>query len=473
MKSYTIASGVLNLTMIANEGCYPEGSSYSVRYTPDRGSAYTRYWVVPASPTTTTVSAIETGVVATPSLGLSGPASSTDNAVARWNLTSGRILQNSIATVNDSGLGAFPGGVSSGDGTVAGSISLVELAANGNDFFSIKAPDSRSTSLTLVYPDTDPLDDQVISCSAPSGGVSTCTWTSGGGGGGDAYLGASNTWTAANNFAAATIILPTVASGPSTSAGNISYNSTTKFMCVSDGTACRYYVTAGQQQTIGSKNLLLTVYHTDSTDETKKIAFTPTTQATATTTTFQTYSSTNRTIHFPDASFVVPHTLTCTGGASAEEVNSAATSVQFGNTCTIPAGHLVTGVVIEVTVGYNIVTPASSVGGMQLCLRAGSTSLYCMAANQVMTANLSDRGGYGRFIIEGTAAAGASAPVNVAGMLFMPGLAAVSLDNALGSYSVSVDTTAAITLNVVVTWAGTVDSNTMITQTHMRAFQHN
>lgn len=46
---------------------------------------------------------MENKVQAYPNLDVSGPSSSTDNAVARWNGTSGKSLQDSLASIDDSG----------------------------------------------------------------------------------------------------------------------------------------------------------------------------------------------------------------------------------------------------------------------------------------------------------------------------------------------------------------------------------
>ena len=40
-----------------------------------------------------------------------GPASSTNNAIARWDGTTGKLLQNSVVTIADDGTFAFPDGI--------------------------------------------------------------------------------------------------------------------------------------------------------------------------------------------------------------------------------------------------------------------------------------------------------------------------------------------------------------------------
>ena len=75
-------------------------------------------------------------------------------------------------------------------GTAAGNtneLRFLELAANGSGYISLKAPDSIATNYTYVLPDAAPSAGQLLSASAPSGGVVTLSWatdqlgTSGGG----------------------------------------------------------------------------------------------------------------------------------------------------------------------------------------------------------------------------------------------------------------------------------------------------
>ena len=75
-------------------------------------------------------------------------------------------------------------------GTSAGNtneLRFLELAATGSNYIAFKAPDSIATNYTYVLPDAAPSAGQLLSASAPSGGVVTLSWatdqlgTSGGG----------------------------------------------------------------------------------------------------------------------------------------------------------------------------------------------------------------------------------------------------------------------------------------------------
>ena len=74
---------------------------------------------------------------------VSGPASSTDNAIVRWDGTTGRTIQNSAATIDDSGnLSAVAatfsasvttsGAINAGSGTISGGGSLLVTDSNGH-----------------------------------------------------------------------------------------------------------------------------------------------------------------------------------------------------------------------------------------------------------------------------------------------------------------------------------------------------
>jgi hypothetical protein len=67
------------------------------------------------------------------------------------------------------------GGVSVGDGTAAGELLMPEVAANGSNYISFKAPDAITNTLTLLFPNADPADS-VLSFGTPSAGVATGTW---------------------------------------------------------------------------------------------------------------------------------------------------------------------------------------------------------------------------------------------------------------------------------------------------------
>lgn len=106
-----------------------------------------------------------------------GPASSTDNAVARYDSTTGKLLQNSVVTIADTtGDIVTPGTITSGDGTIAGEAKLFELAANGTNYISTFVADAITNTLRLKYPNADPAAGQALVYGAPSSNIATGAW---------------------------------------------------------------------------------------------------------------------------------------------------------------------------------------------------------------------------------------------------------------------------------------------------------
>jgi len=148
--------------------------------------------------------------------GLSGPGSSTSNAVARWNGTAGDTLANSTLLYDGTTLSGAPA-ITVGDGTVAGSLSLYELSANGSNFRKWLVPDALTADLTMTHANAVPAAGQVMRFGAPSVNVSAQTWGDASGVGACA----SNTWASTlNNNAAPTCTQPAFSnlSGAATSA---------------------------------------------------------------------------------------------------------------------------------------------------------------------------------------------------------------------------------------------------------------
>ncbi len=85
-----------------------------------------------------------------------GPASSTDNAIARFDSTTGKLLQNSSVTVDDSGNVASPGAFTFTQGTLAASAPFINhtatWSAGGVTFTNFKSDvtDSASASASLL-----------------------------------------------------------------------------------------------------------------------------------------------------------------------------------------------------------------------------------------------------------------------------------------------------------------------------------
>lgn len=116
-------------------------------------------------------------------IGLVGPAGSTDNAFARFDGTTGKVLQNSTgATLADTGAASFTGSVAvAGTAAAAAAVTLYEDTDNGTNYVALQAPASVASNLTLVLPSADGTSGQVIqtdgsgnlSFATPSAGVTT------------------------------------------------------------------------------------------------------------------------------------------------------------------------------------------------------------------------------------------------------------------------------------------------------------
>lgn len=104
-----------------------------------------------------------------------GPASSTDNAFARFDSTTGKLLQNSTgATLSDTGGATFTGSVDvAGTSTAGSNIKLYEDTDNGTNYVSFKAPDTIAANVTWTLPSADGTSNQVLS----TNGSGTLSWT--------------------------------------------------------------------------------------------------------------------------------------------------------------------------------------------------------------------------------------------------------------------------------------------------------
>lgn len=134
---------------------------------------------------------------------IGGTTGSTDKAVLRASGTGGATIQSSPVTVDDNGLFTTPSSVESG-GTVAGNFKGFELAANGTNYQSWVVPDSITDTLRLHLPNANP-NNSVLQCGPPSGGDSTCAWSSAGVG--DMLLGTVQENTAVKTFVDGTFVI--------------------------------------------------------------------------------------------------------------------------------------------------------------------------------------------------------------------------------------------------------------------------
>ena len=93
-----------------------------------------------------------------------GPASSTDNAFARFDSITGKLLQNSTgATLNDTGAPSFTGSVNvAGTSSSGAAVVLAEDTDNGTNTVTLSAASSIATSFELKLPNADGTSGQAI-----------------------------------------------------------------------------------------------------------------------------------------------------------------------------------------------------------------------------------------------------------------------------------------------------------------------
>jgi len=109
-----------------------------------------------------------------------GPASSTDNAFARFDSTTGKLLQNSTgATLSDTGAAVFTGALDVlGNSTAGSNLKLYEDTDNGTNYVAFKAPDTIAANVTWTLPAADGTSAQVLS----TNGSGTLSWATASGG---------------------------------------------------------------------------------------------------------------------------------------------------------------------------------------------------------------------------------------------------------------------------------------------------
>jgi hypothetical protein len=136
-----------------------------------------------------------------------GPGSATDNAFTRFDGTTGKLIQNSAATLNDSGVGTFVGLVATGASALtlgtASSIAGAIVFRNGTNANTTTIQSGvASASVTYTLPTADGTSGQVLQ----TNGSGVLSWVTGGGGGSTALSAltsatGSNTITGNGNFA--------------------------------------------------------------------------------------------------------------------------------------------------------------------------------------------------------------------------------------------------------------------------------
>jgi hypothetical protein len=156
---------------------------------------------------------------------VTGPASSTDNAIARFDSTTGKVIQNSTATITDIGQASFVGYAQVTANTGAGTSGYLELQSNdagsGTKTLRIQ-PSNAATTSTQTY--TFPTDYGTGGQFLSTDGSGNLSWASGGGGGSggpvlESQIVISQNYTFTSNTNGLSVSPVTVAAGYSVTVG--------------------------------------------------------------------------------------------------------------------------------------------------------------------------------------------------------------------------------------------------------------
>lgn len=156
---------------------------------------------------------------------VNGPASSTDNAIARFDSTTGKLLQNSSASITDLGQASFVGYAQVTANTGAGTSGYLELQSNdagsGTKTLRIQPSNAATTSTqTYTFPTDYGSGGQFLS----TDGSGNLSWATGGGGGSggpvlESQIQISQNYTISSNTNGLSVSPVTVAAGYSVTVG--------------------------------------------------------------------------------------------------------------------------------------------------------------------------------------------------------------------------------------------------------------
>jgi hypothetical protein len=113
-----------------------------------------------------------------------GPLSATDNAIARFDTTTGKLIQNSGVTIDDSD-----------NVTLPAQADLRFADADSSNWVAFQAPATVSSNVTWTLPSTDGTNGQVLS----TNGTGTLSWATASGGGGSSTI-LENDQTISSNY---------------------------------------------------------------------------------------------------------------------------------------------------------------------------------------------------------------------------------------------------------------------------------
>lgn len=144
--------------------------------------------------------------------GVSGPVSTTQDALVRWDGTDGSTVADSTVTLdgsgNMSGVTSIAGSasvtveadslnvVNGNDSTAGAELRLYEASDNGSNHIAVKAPDDLAANNEYTLPDSYPSSNGQVLASTTTGEMS---WVTAGGGGGGGY---TKAWVNINGNAA-------------------------------------------------------------------------------------------------------------------------------------------------------------------------------------------------------------------------------------------------------------------------------
>jgi len=156
---------------------------------------------------------------------VTGPASSTDNAIVRFDSTTGKVIQNSTATITDIGQASFVGYAQVTANTGAGTSGYLELQSNdaGSGTKTLRfQPSNAATTSTQTY--TFPTDYGSGGQFLSTDGSGNLSWASGGGGGSggpvlESQITISQNYTITSNTNGLSVSPVTVSTGYSVTVG--------------------------------------------------------------------------------------------------------------------------------------------------------------------------------------------------------------------------------------------------------------